>query len=103
MAKLRLTPDPTFKAKVGISVAGQGKVPTLFTFKHRSGPELAEWLKTCQGKTGAQIVLDCACGWELDDEFTEENVKALCLGRVNAANEIVEAYLDELQVARVKN
>jgi hypothetical protein len=42
MAKLKLVANPTFRAKVGIPVAGGPEVPVEFVFKHRTKTALDE-------------------------------------------------------------
>lgn len=103
MAKLTLTPNPTFSAKVGISVPGKGKVPTEFTFKHMSRKEVLAWVEASKDKSDVDCVMDIATGWELDDPFTRENVEALCDTYMSAGAEIVSAWMAELRGAQLKN
>jgi len=105
MAKLKLNPEPTFKAKVGIPVPGAGKAPVEFVFKHRSREQIKEWMKA-QAESDDQdtdTVMDFAVGWDLDDEFNAENVTKLCNNYPGAGFEILTAYLMELRGARAKN
>ena len=103
MAKLSLTPNPTFKAKVGISVPGKGKVPTEFTFRHMSRKDLLAWIEASKDKADVDCILEVATGWELDDEFNRENVEALCDTYLSAGAEIVGDWMQELRGARAKN
>ncbi len=105
MAKLKLNPDPTFKTKVGIPVPGVGKAPVEFTFKHRTGEQLAKWGSELEsGKfSDAETILDCVTGWDLDDEFSAPNVKLFCNNYPGAAYAIVTEYMAELRGARAKN
>lgn len=103
MARLKLVPDPTFTAKVGISVPGRGKVLTEFTFRHRARREIVAWLDNRKDATDIELVLDVAIGWELADEFNAENVAALCDAYASAGSEIVSAYLEEIRGVRAKN
>lgn len=103
MAKLKLTPEPTFKTKVGISVPGKGKVPTEFTFRHKTRKEVLAWIEESKDMKDADLIVDIATGWELEDEFNAENISALCEAYSSAGGEIVTAYLQELSGARAKN
>lgn len=101
MAKIKLNADPTFKAKVGIPVAGAQSVRVEFTFKHRSTDELKDWLKLEQDDLA--VVLDCALGWENDEAFDAENVGRLLQSYPGAAQAILTTYLEESRGARAKN
>jgi hypothetical protein len=101
--KLKLNPEPTFKAKVGIPVPGSRPVDVVFTFKHRTREEILEWIQSSRDATAAESVADAAAGWELDDEFTPENIERLCNNYPGAGLAIVQTYLDELRGARSKN
>lgn len=103
MAKLKLNPEPTFKAKVGIPVPGSRPAEVLFTFKHRTRDEVIAWMEGSRDDTDVDSVLDVVVGWELEDEFNRENVERLCNNYPGSGLVIVSAYLDELRGARVKN
>jgi hypothetical protein len=101
MAKLKLTADPTFTAKVGIPVPGGRTVAVEFTFRWRTKDALSAWLTAAQEDLDA--VLDCACGWENDEPFDRENVATLLQTYPGAARAITTAYLEESSGARAKN
>lgn len=103
MAKLTLTPNPTFSAKVGIPVPGKGRVQTEFTFKHMSRKDVLAWVEAAKDKSDAEYVMGICTGWELDDAFTLENVEALCNTYMGAGAEIVSTWMAELRGAQVKN
>ena len=46
MAKLKLNPEPTFRAKVLVPVAGAAPVAVDFSFKYRTRSELREFVKS---------------------------------------------------------
>jgi hypothetical protein len=102
MAKLKLTPDPTFKTKVAIPVPGAGTADVEFVFKHRTKDEAKAWLDQAED-SDAESILAIATGWNLDDEFNEENITKLCQSYAGAAVAIVNAYLGELRGTRTKN
>lgn len=103
MAKIKLNPDPTFTAPVSIPVHGKSPVAVKFTFKHRTKDAAQAWLDTVKDKGDAEVVMECATGWELDDAFTQENIELLLQNYVGAGGAIVSTYLDELLAARAKN
>lgn len=104
MAKLKLNPAPTFKAKVGIPVHGSAKpVEVEFTFKHRPRSDLMPWLDAQKERPDAELVMEIAEGWELDDEFNAENCARLCDNYAGAGQAIVLGYLEELSGHRAKN
>jgi hypothetical protein len=103
MAKLKLNPDATFKAKVAIQAPGSGVDPVEFTFKHRTRDEMDEFLKSASDLRDAALIMEMAVGWELVDAFTAENVNRLAQNYITAPQAIFEAYLEELVKARRKN
>lgn len=103
MAKLKLNPEPTFKAKVPVPVPGAAPADVQFTFKWRKRDEVKDWLEAVQDKTDAEIIMDAAVAWDLDDEFTLENAERLCNAYIGAGREFVSTYLDELRGVRAKN
>lgn len=104
MAKLKLQPDPTFKAKVAISVPGAEPASVVFTFKYRSRQEMDRFLKSVSDMADdVEMILALATGWELADDFTEENVRTLVDSYISAPAEIFETYLKELTGNRSKN
>lgn len=104
MAKLKLQPDPTFKAKVEISVPGAAAAKVEFTFKHRTRQEMDRFLKAVSDmKDDTEMILALASGWDLADDFTEENVRTLCDCYIAAPAAIFDSYLQELSGNRRKN
>lgn len=103
MPKLKLKPDPTFKAKVGIPVAGGDVEMVEFTFKHRSRDELDSFLQTSDQLRDAALIMAVASGWELADEFNAENVGLLVQNYISSPRAVFDVYLDELIKARAKN
>jgi hypothetical protein len=98
MARLALKAAPTFKAKVGIPVAGSAPVEVEFTFKHRTKTELDEFVKS-----RAESFMAMVEAWELTDAFTAENVEQLLESYIGAAMATFQTYLDELVQAKRKN
>jgi hypothetical protein len=103
MAKLKLNPEPTFKAKVAIAAAGSDVDPVEFTFRHRTRDEMTAFFKASEDLRDAKLILEMATGWELADAFTEENLNKLAQNYITAPQAIFEAYVSELVKAREKN
>lgn len=103
MAKLKLVAAPTFKAKVGIPVAGGIPVEVEMTFKHRTKVELEAFFKARAGKSDADSFLDMVSAWELDEELNQTNVHVFLENYHGAGIETLRKYIDELVQAKVKN
>ena len=104
MAKLKLKPNPTFPLKVAVHVPGHEPGDVVFTAKHRSKDELEEFIKAvAEMEDDTSVILAIATGWDLDNEFTKENVKALVADYAAAPGATFERYLEELSGNRRKN
>ena len=103
MAKLKLQPDPTFKAKVAIPVAGSAPVEVEFTFRHRTKEELQKFIEDSGKRDDPDTIMELAAGWELSDQFTRENVDLLVQNYIASARAVFDKYLDELVKARLGN
>lgn len=103
MSKLKLNPDPTFKAKVGIPVAGSADVSVEFTFKHRTRDELRAFIEASGSRPDEDTILEMASGWELADAFTRENVALLVQNYIASGRAVFDKYVDELAKAKEKN
>lgn len=103
MAKLTLKAAPTFRAKVGIPVAGGSPVPVEFVFKHRTKTELEQFMASRAGASDLDSVLEMAEGWDLSEPFDREGVELLLENYGGAALALYVAYVDELLQAKRKN
>lgn len=103
MAKFKLVPNPTFKAKVEIPVAGGDSIPVEFTFKHRTKKEVEEFIDTRKGKTDLESFLYMVEGWELEQPFDEEAADLLLQNYIGAGAATFRVFLDELVKTRAKN
>lgn len=103
MAKLKLVANPTFKAKVGIPVAGSDPVDMEFTFKHRTKAALDEFKKSSIGKSDAESLMDIIGGWDFEEEFTAENVASMMQNYQGSALAIYRVYCDQLEQVKLKN
>lgn len=103
MSVLKLKPNPTFRAKVSIQVAGDEPATLLVTFKHRTRDQLDAWLKESQGRDDVSSILEIAEGWDLLEPFDADNVRFLVQNYIGAPVALVESYIAELTKAKAKN
>lgn len=101
--KFSLTLAPTFKCKVAIPVPGDKSADIEFTFKGRSREAFKDFIESLKDREDADVVMDIASGWDLEDAFTKENVEILTGNYLGAAKAVIEAYLSELTTGRAKN
>lgn len=117
--KFKIKQNPTFKAKVVIPVVGEDGVETEFEFKYLTRKELAamydKWSDEAKELTFEDVTLaeltdqemklqvmqikDIVCGWDIEDEFNDENIEGL----VNISINIVKAITDVYQKAYVES
>jgi len=103
MAKLSLKIDPTFPVTVTIPKAGSEPVQIKLICKHRTKDDLMKFVDARVEKSDAESILDMATGWDLDDEFSAENIDDMCQKYMAAPIEIYKAYLSALAGERTKN
>jgi hypothetical protein len=106
MTHLKLTAAPTFDAPVEVPQLGGEKVPVRFTFKHRTQDEFRAMMKADEAgdqREDEVVVMEVACGWELAEEFTPENVRTFCQHFTGAGPAIAAAYLKAFAKARLGN
>lgn len=117
--KFKIKQNPTFKAKVVIPIVGGDGVETEFEFKYLTRKELAamydKWSDEAKKLTFEDVTLaeltdqemklqvmqikDIVCGWDIEDEFNDENIEGL----VNISINIVKAITDVYQKAYVES
>lgn len=103
MAKISLVAKPTFHAMVAIPVAGAEPVSVKFEFRHRTRTQLEEFIKARAAKPDAEAFGEMVVGWELEDEFTPENVHLLLESYIGAAVATYRTYIDELVKTKLGN
>lgn len=101
--KFSLSTAPTFKAKVMIPVPGKAAEPVEFTFKGRTREQFKDFIENLKDREDAEVIMDIASGWELDDAFDKDNIETLCENYLGAARAVIEKYLSELTQARLGN
>jgi hypothetical protein len=103
MPKLSIIPAPTFTAPVPMPVPGGEPDPVLITFKHRTADELAEFVKTREGKLDFETFPLMVTAWDFAEDFTPENIALLLQNRPMAGLEAFRVYVKELNKFREKN
>lgn len=125
MAKFTLIQNPTFKAGVMLPVIGGEPQSVEFEFKYRDRTELAdlyaEWSerhKTLELKAAevglkqfTALLIDLqveqlkaiVVGWDVDEEFTDENLRILVKSINATPRAVLEAYSDAYAKARLGN
>lgn len=127
MAKIKISQNPTFKAKVAIPRVGADPVSVEFEFKYMDRLALAahfdKWNAardehakkvqeddmTWQEATGAEIALqvgqlkDIVASWAFDEKLSDESLTALVTTCIGAPQAVLEAYQTAYQPARLGN
>lgn len=103
MAKLALTPNPTFRAKVEIPVAGSKPVAVEFEFKHRTKTGLDSFMNSRKGASDLDSLMEMVTGWDLEEPFDRDGMAALLENYAGAALALYVGYVDELLAAKRKN
>lgn len=103
MAKLKLAASPTFKAKVSIPVPGGKPADVEFVFRGRTRDQFREFIESMGERKDAEVIMDCASGWDLDDPFGAETVELMTQNYLGSARAVIEKYIGELTAARLGN
>lgn len=104
-----LTPNPTFKAEVPISVPGlREPLEVPFTFKHLTKTGLQKWMARYAANPGHEVLAEVIADWGVrrDGELVEYSASALaelCENYPPALAEIGDAFVIELGRAKRKN
>jgi hypothetical protein len=100
----KLTPNPTFKAKVDIPVPGDKKQTIEFEFKHKDKDAFKEFIGTIEKLGEVDTILGIAAGWSgVDAEFSADSVALLVKNYHAASSAIYRKYADELIQGRLGN
>lgn len=127
MAKIKISQNPTFKAKVAIPRVGADPVSVEFEFKYLDRLALAQYFDkwngaseqhikqvqedglTWQESTATEIAIqvgqlkDIVHGWAFDEKLSDESLTALCTTCVGAPQAVLAAYQAAYQPARLGN
>lgn len=105
MANFKIQPAPTFKATVGISVAGQAKPAEIeVEFKYLTKNAVRDYFGHLQGKTDAEALAEIVVGWSgVDVPYDAEMLAGLVNNYPAAAADLFETFRRELLEAKRKN
>ena len=103
MAKFKLVADPTFKCSVLIPRAGQSDGEIILVFNHYSIDELTKFETALKDKPVIDFMMKIVSGWNLDEEFNQENLNILLNNYPAAWRAIIDTYYREMLGQREKN
>ncbi len=105
---IKLNPDPTFKAVVGVSIAGHAEpVPVEFEFKYFPADEREAFFE--QLKTEETSINDALgkliVGWgkQIDSPFSGQALQQFLRNYPAAGKDIWHGYVCEVGASKVKN
>ena len=100
----KLTPKPTFKSTVELSVPGAKKViPVEIEFKHFSRKQIKEFFDGLTDKTDTESLSEIVVGWSgFDLPFSAEALAELIDNYPTSSGEIFTAFRQDLLEARKK-
>lgn len=102
---LKLQPNPTFKTKVAISVAGEKRQPEIeIEYRYLDREEVADYFANLPGKTDAESLAEIVVGWSgVDAAYSPEALATLVKKYPASAADLFEAFRRELLEAKRKN
>jgi len=108
---LSIAPKSEFTAQVAITNPDREPELVEFTFKYRDREALDKWATDLSSApktddaigSDVKMVMDCATGWELADDFTESNVRQLLVMHPAAAINVYQTYIRTSRIGREKN
>ena len=105
MAKMKVTLGalPNFKLPVKFTMPNGDEGKIVFTVKHRKASEIQDLYASENPISDVEMITQLATGWDLEEEFNDENVKQLVEYYPAAALALTGHYLSALAVQRVKN
>lgn len=105
MAKFKITlaPLPDFKLPVKFTMPDGNEGSILFTVRHLKAKEVQAMYESENIVTDSEFIMKLATGWDLEEEFNEENAKTLVEFYPGAALALTGSYLSALAGQRVKN
>lgn len=101
----KLQPNPTFKAAVGISVAGQAELAEIeVEFKYLTKRQVREFFDTLGKKKDADALAEIIVGWSgIDEPFSKKALGTLVDNYPAAAMDLFDGFRRELLDAKRKN
>lgn len=101
----KLNPNPTFWAKVPLTVPGRDKQEIVeVEFIHMNRDDLKDYFNNLEGKDDAEALGEIINNWrEIDADYTAENLGRLLKNYPAAALDFFHAYRHEVLESRRKN
>lgn len=93
--KLKLVPNPTFELSVPVPVPGSEPVAVVFKLKHQSRDEFKKFLNELDSMEDEAIFKKLVAGWELEDEFNDENIDKLIQNYLGVVRVVLNEYINE--------
>lgn len=105
MATFKLQPNPTFKVKVAISVAGEKRSPEIeVEFKYLDKDEVKAFFDSLQGKEDVETLGEIVVGWSgVDTAFSAEALALLLKKYPAAGADLFNVFRRELLESKQKN
>jgi hypothetical protein len=101
---LKLQPNPTFKAKVSISVAGDRNQDIDVEFKYLSKTKIKTYFEDISGKSDADALAEIIVGWSgVEVAYSAEALAELIDNYPSAAADLFEVFRKELMEGKRKN
>lgn len=103
---LKLKADPTFTAPVVLSLPGGGTHTIKVVYKHMTRDAYNAFIAAEQkeNRSDEDAIMDIASGWfEVEGEFTRENIREFCQQYHLAARAIVSTFVEQLTQYKAKN
>lgn len=102
---LKLQPNPTFKAKVGIPVPGQkADAQVEFEFRYMTREDWEQLIQSREKMTDDEAAAEVVVGWSgVDEAFSPDAMAKMLKFFPTAGTAIAEVYLRELFKAKQGN
>lgn len=122
--KFKIAQNPTFKAKVGIPRVGADDIEVEFEYKFLPRKQLAEMYDSWRAESSklevnddtnlsdltafevdlqVQQLKEILVGWNFDDEFNEDNIRALVETSVGATKAIIAGFQESYSKSKLGN
>lgn len=101
----KLQPNPTFTAKVALSVPGKAAMEVIdVEYKHHNRQQLKEFYEGLPGKSDLEMLTEIMVGWKGPDAaFGRESLETMIENYPASAGELFEGFRKNLQESRAKN
>lgn len=101
----KLQPNPTFKAKVGISIAGQTRPAEIeVEYRYLSKAKVKEFFDNLGGKNDAEALSEIIVSWSgVEEAFSAEALGELVDNYPAASADLFDTFRRELLEAKRKN